>query len=186
MFFSSFLDRSLNCVNPEIIEFSLVLIGYFALGTFRRRSLFRSISINFGTIFASIFHQFPWLFQHRFSHLFFHRFFMENGSKMTPKIEGGTPPEPHLFATFSEGWFLDAFSSSFGFFWAPFWLPLAPFGVPLAPFWHPLAPFWHPLAPFWLFFGSLLAPFPHFGWLWNPFGSIWLPSASVSRTSSHF
>ena len=26
----SFLDRSLNCVNPEIIEISLVLIGYFA------------------------------------------------------------------------------------------------------------------------------------------------------------
>ena len=37
----SFLDRSLNCANPKIIDFSLVLIGYFALGTFRRRSIFR-------------------------------------------------------------------------------------------------------------------------------------------------
>ena len=41
MIFYSFLDRSLNCVNPEIIEISLVLIGYFALGTIRRRSTFR-------------------------------------------------------------------------------------------------------------------------------------------------
>ena len=41
MNFYSFLDRSLNCVNPKIIDFSLVLIGYFALGTFRRRSIFR-------------------------------------------------------------------------------------------------------------------------------------------------
>ena len=40
MNFNSFLDRSLNCVNPKIIDFSLVLIGYSALGTFRRRSLF--------------------------------------------------------------------------------------------------------------------------------------------------
>ncbi len=47
MIFNSFLDRSLNCVNPEIIEISLVLISYFALGTFRRRSLFRSISYQF-------------------------------------------------------------------------------------------------------------------------------------------
>ena len=34
MFFFSFLDRSLNSANPKIIEFSLVLLGYFALGTF--------------------------------------------------------------------------------------------------------------------------------------------------------
>ena len=40
MIFKSFLDRYLNCVNPEIIEFSFVLICYFALGTFRKRSLF--------------------------------------------------------------------------------------------------------------------------------------------------
>ena len=41
MIFYSFLDRSLNCVNPKIIDFSLVLMGYFAFGTFRRRSIFR-------------------------------------------------------------------------------------------------------------------------------------------------
>ena len=35
------VDRSLNCVNLEIIEIPLVFIGYFALGTFCRRSIFR-------------------------------------------------------------------------------------------------------------------------------------------------
>ena len=59
MFFYSFLGRSLNCANPKIIDFSLVLIGYFALGTFRRRSTFRSISCqfraNFRIDFSSIF-----------------------------------------------------------------------------------------------------------------------------------
>ena len=47
MNFYSFLDRSLNCVNPKIIEISLVLIHYFALGTFRRRSIFGPISYEF-------------------------------------------------------------------------------------------------------------------------------------------
>ena len=41
MMFYSFLDRSLNCVNLKIIDCSLVLIGYVALATFRRRSIFR-------------------------------------------------------------------------------------------------------------------------------------------------
>ena len=47
MNFNSFLDRYLNCANPEIIEISLALIGYFALGTFRRRSIFGPISDEF-------------------------------------------------------------------------------------------------------------------------------------------
>ena len=41
MVFIDFLNRSLNRVNSEIIEFSLALIGYLALGTFRRQSIFR-------------------------------------------------------------------------------------------------------------------------------------------------
>ena len=41
MNFNSFLDRSLNCVDPKNIDLSLVLIGYSTLGTFRRRPLFR-------------------------------------------------------------------------------------------------------------------------------------------------
>ena len=110
---------------------------------------------QFRTIFASIFHQFSWLFRHRFSHRFVHRFLMENGSKMAPKIEEGTLPEPHLFAIFSKGRYLDAFWSPFGSFWAPFWLPLAPFWLPLAPFWHPLAHFWRPLAPFVSLYGPV-------------------------------
>ena len=44
MFFDGFLDRSLNFVNPQFIEKSLVLIHYLTLGTFRRRSFFRKIS----------------------------------------------------------------------------------------------------------------------------------------------
>ena len=43
----SFLDRSLNYANPKIIEISLVLLGYFALDTFRRRSIFGQISDEF-------------------------------------------------------------------------------------------------------------------------------------------
>ena len=74
--FFSFLDRSLNCANPKIIEKSLVLIHYFALGAFRRRPVFEAISNKFrdrfridfslifmtfaasnsASIFASIFH----------------------------------------------------------------------------------------------------------------------------------
>ena len=76
MNFYSFLDRSLNCGNPKIIEISLVLLHYFALGTFRRRPVFEAISNKFrdrfridfssifmtfaasnsASIFASIFH----------------------------------------------------------------------------------------------------------------------------------
>ena len=58
MIFYSFLGRSLNWANPKNLDFSLVFIGYFALGTFRRRSIFRKISDKFQTIFALIFHQF--------------------------------------------------------------------------------------------------------------------------------
>ena len=47
MFFISFLDRSLNFANPKIIDFSLVLIHYFAVGTSNRRSSFRLISDEF-------------------------------------------------------------------------------------------------------------------------------------------
>ena len=80
IYFYSFLDRSLNSANHKIIEISFVLICYFALGTFRRRSIFRPISdefrdrfrIDFSSIFmtfsasnlvfifASIFHA-KWL-----------------------------------------------------------------------------------------------------------------------------
>ena len=56
MSFYSFLGRSLNWANPKNLDFSLVFIGYFALGTFRRRSIFRKISDTFQTIFALIFH----------------------------------------------------------------------------------------------------------------------------------
>ena len=44
MIFYSFLGRSLNCANLKIIEISLVLIHYFALGTFGRQSIVTSIS----------------------------------------------------------------------------------------------------------------------------------------------
>ena len=54
----SFLGRSLNWANPKNLDFSLVSIGYFALGTFRRRSIVRKISDKFQTIVASKFHQF--------------------------------------------------------------------------------------------------------------------------------
>ena len=47
MFFFSFLDRSLNSANPKIIEMSSALLGYFALGTFSRRSIFGPISDEF-------------------------------------------------------------------------------------------------------------------------------------------
>ena len=57
MILYSFLGRSLNWANPKNLDFSLVFIGYFALGTFRRRSIFRKISDKFQTSFASIFHQ---------------------------------------------------------------------------------------------------------------------------------
>ena len=52
MFFYSFLGRSLNRANPKNLDLSLVFIGYFALGTFRRRSIFRKISDKFQTIVA--------------------------------------------------------------------------------------------------------------------------------------
>ena len=75
--FYSCLDCFLNCVNPEIIEISLVLLGHFELDTFRRRSIFGQISdefryhfhidfslifmtcsaSNLALIFASIFHE---------------------------------------------------------------------------------------------------------------------------------
>ena len=58
MIFYSFLGRSLNWANPKNLDLSLVSIGYFALGTFRRRSIFRKISDKFQIIFASNFHQF--------------------------------------------------------------------------------------------------------------------------------
>ena len=58
MMFYSFLGRSLNWANPKNLELSLVFIGYFALGTFRRLSTFRKMSDKFQTIFASNFHQF--------------------------------------------------------------------------------------------------------------------------------
>jgi len=61
MIFYGIFDRSLNCVNPKIIEISLVFIGYFALGTFCRRSIFRQIfrqfrdhfRIDFSSIFMT-------------------------------------------------------------------------------------------------------------------------------------
>ena len=56
-----------------------------------------------------------------------------------------------LFASFSEGRFLIAFSSPFGSLWLPFWLPLAAFWLSLAPFWFPFGSRWFP-------FGSLLVP----------------------------
>ena len=56
--FYSFLGRSLNWANPKNLDFSLGFIGYFALGTFHRRAIFRKISDKFQTIFALIFHQF--------------------------------------------------------------------------------------------------------------------------------
>ena len=71
-----FLDRSQTSANPKIIEISMVLLAYFALGTFHRRSIFGSIcdefqchfridfslifmtfsASNLALIFASIFH----------------------------------------------------------------------------------------------------------------------------------
>ena len=56
MFFFSFLDRSLNSANPKIIEISLVLLSYFALDTFRRRSIFGRISDEFWYHFRVDFH----------------------------------------------------------------------------------------------------------------------------------
>ena len=96
---------------------------------------------------------------------------MENGSHYATKKEDGTPPEPHLFATFSEDRFLDAFLSPFGSLWAPFGLPLAPFGLPLAPFWLPCGSIWAP-------FGFLLAPF---GSILVPFGCILILFGSISE-----
>ena len=58
MIFYSFLGRSLNWANPKNLDFSLVFMRYFALGTFRRRAIFRKTSDKFQTIFALIFHQF--------------------------------------------------------------------------------------------------------------------------------
>ena len=55
MILYSFLGRSLNWANPKNLHFSLVFIGYFALGTFHRRAIFRKISDKFLTIFASVF-----------------------------------------------------------------------------------------------------------------------------------
>ena len=45
MIFLFFPNRFLNRANPKIIEISLVLIGYSALGTFRKRSIFQRFSI---------------------------------------------------------------------------------------------------------------------------------------------
>ena len=87
---------------------------------------------------------------------------MEIWLKMAPKKRGGGSLFRSFFATFSEGWFLDAFWSPLGSLLAPFWLPLAHFWLPLAHFWLPLAHFWLPLAPFWLTFG-----FP-----WLTFGAL--------------
>ena len=47
MIVSSFLGRSLNWANPKNLDFSLVFICYFALGSFRRRSIFRKMSDKF-------------------------------------------------------------------------------------------------------------------------------------------
>ena len=104
--------------------------------------------INFGTIFASMFHQFSWLFRHRFSHRFVHWFLMENGSQMEPKSTWGGELFGTLFATFSFMLILCWFYVEFGSPWAPFWCPLAPFGLPLA---H----FWLTFGALWLTFGAL-------------------------------
>ena len=107
---------------------------------------------------------------------------MDNCPKMAPKIEHGTPLEPHFFETFSEGRLFDAFwpplDSLLARFWLPFgapWFPfgahLAPFGSLLAPFDSLLAPFGFPLGPFWcpldapgLTLARLGAQFSH---VWN-------------------
>ena len=65
MIFYSFLDRSLNCVNPKIIEISLVLIHYFALGTSNRRSIFRLISDEFRDRFRIDFSLFFMIFRYQ-------------------------------------------------------------------------------------------------------------------------
>ena len=61
-------DRSFNVTSPKIIDKSLVLLHYFAWGTF-----FNEFPINFGTVFVLIFinfHDFPAI---GFGHWFLHR-----------------------------------------------------------------------------------------------------------------
>ena len=56
--FLLFPNRFLNRANPKIIEIPSVLIGYNALDTFRKRSIFRRFSIPKSTYFCIIFHDF--------------------------------------------------------------------------------------------------------------------------------
>ena len=85
----------------------------------------------------------------------FFRFLVENGSQNAPgKLVRGDPGSI-LFATFSEGRFLDAFWSPLGSLLAPFWLPLGHFWLPFAHFWLPLAHFWLTFGVLWLTFGAL-------------------------------
>ena len=86
MIFYSFPDRALNCVNPEIIEIPLVLICYFALGTFRTRSIFRQISISCRVHFRIVFSSIFMIFSRSNLALIFQRFFMKNGFQNEAEI----------------------------------------------------------------------------------------------------
>ena len=57
--FLLFPNRFLNRANLKIIEISFLLICYSALGTFRKRSIFRRYSIPISTYFCIIFYDFP-------------------------------------------------------------------------------------------------------------------------------
>ena len=56
--FYRFLHRSFKCVNPENSEKPLVLIHYFVVGTFQRRSIHRRIFYQMRIYFAWIFYHF--------------------------------------------------------------------------------------------------------------------------------
>ena len=102
MFFWSFPNRFLNRANHEIIKNPLVLIGLFALGTFRTLPIFQRISIQKTSNFRMDFSWNSWPFRHRFSHRFVHRFLMENGSQKAPISSLSGEGFCSLFATFSE------------------------------------------------------------------------------------
>ena len=74
-----FFDCFPNCANLKNIENSLVLIQYFALGTFRKRTNKIKNNAKTQAVFALIFHQKSCLFRVQNQHGFLHGFFIENG-----------------------------------------------------------------------------------------------------------
>ena len=138
--------EKLETIGPPL-EISLVFIGYFALGTFRRRSLFRWISYQFRYHFRIIFSSIFMTFSASIFASIFSSIFDGLWIKTAPNYRYWASLFSSLFATFS-------FMLILCCIWSPFGSLLAPVGSLLAPFGSLRATF----GTLWITFGSILGP----------------------------